>query len=102
MFIICGKVPFYDSWVNFKVNNINILNVNDCVLEQPILIYEIKKILNRNIQVLFTQFSYANSDTEFDQYNLAIIYLEKIKLQDEIFAPDTIVPFASFIYFSNI
>ena len=101
LFITCGKVPFFDSWVNFNINNVNILNVNDCVLENPKLVHNIKKILNRKIQILFTQFSYANSDTELDQENLAIKQLKKIKLQDKILQPDNIVPFASFIYFSN-
>ena len=27
--LIVGKVPFYDRWVNFKINDTNILNVND-------------------------------------------------------------------------
>tara|TARA_B100000886_G_C20418826_1_gene490498 strand:+ start:574 stop:1884 length:1311 start_codon:yes stop_codon:yes gene_type:complete len=102
VFITCGKVPFFDSWVNFKINNINILNVNDCVLEQPDSLYKIKKVLNREIQFLFTQFSYANSDTELDQKSLAIKQLRSIKLQDEILKPKNIIPFASFIYFSNI
>ncbi len=102
IFITCGKVPFFDSWVNFKINNINILNVNDCVLEKPESLYNIKKVLNREIQFLFTQFSYANSDTELDQKSLAIKQLKSIKLQDEILKPKYIIPFASFIYFSNI
>ena len=101
IFIICGKVPFHDSWINFNINNKNILNVNDCVLENPEFVYEIKNILNRKIHTLFTQFSYANSDVELDQKNLALKQLEKIKLQDEVLKPENIVPFASFIYFSS-
>jgi UDP-MurNAc hydroxylase len=101
LLITCGKVPFQDSWVNFNIENKNILNVNDCVLENPKFVYEIKKILNRKINILFTQFSYANSDVELNQENLALKQLEKIKLQDEILAPENIVPFASFIYFSS-
>ena len=99
-FITCGKVPFHDSWVNFNFENKNILNVNDCVLENPKFVYEIKKILNRKIHTLFTQFSYANSDVELDQKKLALKQLEKIKLQDDVLTPENIVPFASFIYFS--
>ena len=39
----------------------NILNVNDCVLEDPSLVHSIKKYTkNSDIDVLFTQFSYAS------------------------------------------
>ena len=101
--ICCGKVPVYDSWINFKINKTNILNVNDCVLENPRLVYEIKKVLNRNIDVLFTQFSYASYiETEENRKILALKQLEKIKLIDNILCPKYIVPFASFIYFSHL
>ena len=99
--IIIGKVPFYDSWINFQVFNKNILNVNDCVLENIDLVYKIKRILNKKIDVLFTQFSYANFIEEDQQKELAKKQLEKIKIQDHVFKPSYIVPFASFIYFSN-
>ena len=42
-YITIGKVPFYDSWINYRVNNKNILNVNDCVLDNPNIVYLIKK-----------------------------------------------------------
>ena len=60
----------------FKNDPISILPVVDKNM-QIIDIITLKKILNRNIQVLFTQFSYANSDTELDQKNLAIILFLK-------------------------
>ena len=41
--VLIGKVPFFDSWINFKINEFNILNVNDCVLENPKLVFDIKK-----------------------------------------------------------
>ncbi len=100
--IIIGKVPFYDSWINFKIHNINILNVNDCVLENPRLVYEIKKRLNRKIDVLFTQFSYANFIKQEKQEKKAKEQLDKIKLQDHVLNPTFIIPFASFIYFSHL
>ena len=100
--LIIGKVPVFDSWVNFKINNLNILNVNDCVLENPKFVFEIKKILKDKINLLFTQFSYANFiDNEVNRVQLAISQLEKIKLQDFILKPNYIIPFASFIYFSH-
>ncbi len=99
--LILGKVPFYDSWINFKVYDTNILNVNDCVLENPKIVYKIKDILQRKIDVLFTQFSYANFVNEEDQKTKAIRQLEKIKIQDKVLNPTYIIPFASFVYFSH-
>lgn len=99
--LIIGKVPFYDSWVNFKINDTNILNVNDCVLENPKLVLDINKKLNRKIDVLLTQFSYANFIKEEKQELRALKQLEKIKIQDEVLKPEYIIPFASFIYFSH-
>lgn len=96
-----GKVPFFDSWINFRVNNKNILNVNDCVLEDENVVYEIKKNIKGSIDILFTQFSIAGyiPDIKIDDY--AKNCLKKIKLQDKILNPKKIVPFASFIYFSH-
>ena len=100
--LIIGKVPFYDSWINFNVDNTNILNVNDCVLENPKIVLEIKEVLQRKIDVLFTQFSYANFINEEDQETRALKQLEKIKIQDDVLQPTYIIPFASFVYFSHI
>ena len=100
--IICGKVPFYDSWVMIKDGNQNVLNVNDCVLEDPSLVHNIKKYTkNADIDVLFTQFSYASfSDPENRSYR-ARKQLETIKLQNDVLSPKNIIPFASFIYFAH-
>ena len=99
--ITIGKVPFFDSWINFNVDNKNILNVNDCVLENPKLVFKIKKKLNRKINCLFTQFSYAEFIEQSQQKLRATKQLEKIKLQDDILKPQFIVPFASFIFYSH-
>ena len=100
--LIIGKVPFYDSWINFNINGTNILNVNDCVLENPNIVLEIKGILQRKIDVLFTQFSYANFINEEDQETRALKQLKKIKIQDKVLQPTYIIPFASFVYFSHV
>ena len=99
-FITIGKVPFYDSWINYRINNKNILNVNDCVLDNPDVVHSIKTKL-KNIDVLFSQFSYANFIPEEQQKKIATQCFERIKLQDKILKPFFIVPFASFIYFSH-
>jgi len=96
-----GKVAFFDSWINFRVDNKNILNTNDCVLEDENVVYEIKKNIKGNIDMLFTQFSIAGhfQDTQLDDASKKC--LKKIKLQDSILKPKIIIPFASFIYFSH-
>jgi UDP-MurNAc hydroxylase len=99
-YITIGKVPFYDSWINYRVNNKNILNINDCELEDPDVAFLIKKKI-QNIDVLFSQYSYANFIPENQRINNAINCLKKIKLQDIILKPSFIVPFASLIYFSH-
>ena len=100
-YITIGKVPFYDSWINYRINNKNILNVNDCVLDNPDIVYSIKRKI-KNIDFLFTQFSYAHFIPEDQQKEKATERLKRIELQDKILKPSFIVPFASFIYFSHI
>ena len=99
--ITIGKVPFFDSWINIKYGDMNILNVNDCVLEKPSAVRGIKDALNRNIDILFTQFSYAGYLEKSRQRVIAAEILEKIKMQDDVLSPGIIVPFASFLYFSH-
>jgi UDP-MurNAc hydroxylase len=100
-YITIGKVPFYDSWINYRINDKNILNVNDCVLDNPDIVYLIKKKI-KNIDILFTQFSYAHFIPEDQQKEKAKERLNRIELQDKILKPSFIIPFASFIYFSHI
>ena len=74
--------------------------MNDCVLDNPDIVYSIKRKI-KNIDFLFTQFSYAHFIPEDQQKEKATERLERIELQDKILKPSFIVPFASFIYFSH-
>ena len=58
-FITIGQVPFYDSWALIEVDGKKILNANDCILETPDRVQDIKSITD-TVDILFTQFSYAN------------------------------------------
>lgn len=101
--VICGKVPFYDSWINFNIKDKNILNVNDCVLENSSLISDINQTLKNKIDILFTQFSYASyAPTKESRLKFAENQFLALKKQDELIKPKFIVPFASFIYYSNV
>ena len=102
LYICIGKVAFFDSWINFKFKNKNILNLNDCQLENPKSVFDIKKKLNRKFDILLTQFSYASFIEKNKQKQRALKQLQYIKLKDQILNPTYIVPFASFIYFSHL
>lgn len=101
-----GKVPFYDSWAIINWNSKIIINANDCVLENPEKIFDIKKYVD-NCDLLFTQFSYANWIEGGIQDNkkrkeAAEEKLYRIKTQSEILKPSFIAPYASMVYFCNL
>jgi len=104
-FITIGKVPFYDSWALIEIQGKKILNANDCILEAPDRIKDIKKITN-NIDILFTQYSYANwveggEESKSARKELAREKLRRIKMQANILNPTYIVPFASMVRFCH-
>lgn len=94
-----------DSFCCVRINNINILNINDCVIANE---KEAKQVLERlpnnlKIDILFTQFGYANWIGRYEDAHLRIKSAEekflRIHNQNKIFNPKVIIPFASFIYF---
>tara|TARA_B100000989_G_scaffold5454_1_gene3791 strand:+ start:403 stop:1761 length:1359 start_codon:yes stop_codon:yes gene_type:complete len=97
-----------DSYCLILLNNYSILNINDCVVSKPKEVIQIKnntlKFTN-NIDLLMTQFGYANWIGNINDYDYRLRSAEKkierIKIQDEIIKPKNILPFASFIYFSH-
>lgn len=95
-----------DSWLCVKAGNKTILNINDCVIENTIQASSIKSYISaENIDLLFTQFSYANwagnkEDIE-TRRNFAKVKIEQIKFQVETFKPKHTIPFASFVWFSH-
>ena len=104
-FITIGQVPFYDSWALVEVDNKKILNANDCILETPGRVNDIKKIIN-DVDILFTQYSYANwveggAVDNSERKKLAEEKLRRIKIQSDVLSPKFIVPFASMIRFCH-
>jgi hypothetical protein len=99
-FVTIGKIPIYDSWILCEVDGLKLLNVNDCPIDES----DAKRIFKKigDCDILFTQFSYAcwleNKSKRVSEANKQ---LKKIKIQDEVFDPKFIVPFASFVYFSH-
>jgi len=102
--VLCGKVPFYDSWLLTDADGLKILNTNDCVVDGEAIASDIAKHTGQ-VEVLLTQFSYANWIGNPDDVELrrasAREKLERVQIQVDAFAPRYTVPFASFVYFSH-
>ena len=100
--ILIGSVPFDDSWMAMRIGSYTILNTNDCVLSTE----KLQKIKNQlgKVDVLLTQFSYANYRGNEDQKHLRELAADeafsKLYSQVSILDPVTVIPFASGIYFS--
>lgn len=102
--ITCGQVPLMDSWLLCEFAGIRVLNVNDCVIGNDARAADLKKTVG-NVDVLFTQFSYAgwhgNAADRRLRVEAAALKLEAMKKQIAQFEPVWTVPFASFAYFSH-
>lgn len=103
--IQCIKIGFYDSALLFNVNGIKIFNLNDCPIEN---LKDINRFKNKfgSCDILLTQFSYAawkgNKSNEQWAKNSAENKIKIIKNQASILKAKTVIPFASFIKFSNV
>tara|TARA_B100000427_G_scaffold41503_1_gene30163 strand:+ start:274 stop:1593 length:1320 start_codon:yes stop_codon:yes gene_type:complete len=105
-YITVGQVPFYDSWSLLELEGKKILNANDCILETPDRVEDIKEITDK-VDILFTQFSYANwVEGGVEDRNIRALLaqekLDRIKMQSEVLNPSYIVPFASMVRFCHI
>ncbi|MFM7682851.1 MAG: MBL fold metallo-hydrolase [Bacteroidota bacterium] len=91
-----------DSWLFFKSTSFSFLNLNDCVFENKA---DLEKISSKigEIDILFTQFSYANWVGNADDFNLKNYHasqkLEEIGRNIDVFKPKYTVPFASYVWF---
>ena len=104
-YITIGQVPFYDSWALIEIDNKKILNANDCILETPDRVQDIKSVTS-TVDILFTQFSYANwveggAEDGRSRAFLAQEKLNRIKIQSDVLSPTYIVPFASMVRFCH-
>ena len=98
------KHDFYDSSLIFKTPNLKILNLNDCPMREENKIKKFKKKYG-SFDILLTQFSYAawkgGVDNKIYRENAAEEKLITIEKQANILNCRSVVPFASFVYFSN-
>lgn len=99
-------VPFQylDSFSITKIKNKTVLNLNDCDIKNNSQLEYIKKVCG-NVDVLLVQFSYAVGKSNIEDKHIRKSWASSIlnKLSDNIkfINPKTVIPFASFCYFSN-
>lgn len=98
------KHDFYDSSISIKTPDTKILNLNDCPLRDISQIKRFKKKYG-TFDVLLTQFSYAawkgGENGKVIRENAAKEKLLDILNQTKILKCKKVIPFASYIYFSN-
>lgn len=103
-FVTCIKDGFYDSALLVQSGDESILNLNDCDVTAESRAKQLYKQTGE-VDVLLTQFSYAawkgGEANKAWREKAAKEKIRTIKLQQRIFSPKAIIPFASFIYFSN-
>lgn len=94
----------HDSYLYVTDGKHSILNINDCVLKSEIGIKKIKTNVG-NIDLLLTQFSYAQWEGNSNQQHLRIEAanrkFKEIQMQISVLKPRFVMPFASFIYFCH-
>jgi len=102
--VSCIKDGFYDSALLMTNHNEKILNLNDCDVTNT---NKAKEIFSKTgeVDVLLTQFSYAawkgGIANKKWRVQAASEKLNTMDLQISILRPKFVIPFASFVYFSN-
>jgi len=102
--VTCFKDGFYDSGLLIETGDQKILNLNDCQIRSDAKADEIYNIIGE-CDLLLTQFSYAawkggKKNIEWRE-EAAKEKLDTLRLQVKKFNPTYLIPFASYVYFSN-
>lgn len=102
--VTCIKDGFYDSGLLINNCNEKILNLNDCDITTLNKANEVYAITGK-VDVLLTQFSFAawkgGKENKKWRKEAAFEKIKTIHMQIEKFQPEYVIPFASYIYFSN-
>ena len=100
----CIKDGFYDSALFLNTKHNKILNLNDCEITTKERAEEIFSIVGE-CDILLTQFSYAawkGGEKNIKWRKLASEEkLKSMEIQINTLKPKLVIPFASFVYFSN-
>ena len=103
--IKCVPNGTYDSWFYAEIGSKKILNINDCMVDSLSQAKIVKNLIG-DVDILLTQFGYASwvgdPDDVHLRKNASFEKLQRIKIQDTVFCPKFIIPFASFVKFSHI
>lgn len=102
--VVCGPHRHMDSWLLADVEGTTILNINDCSITDEAQAHRVRSITGP-VEVLFTQFSYANwlgnpSESQ-RRREYGDFMLRSVMAQIEVLQPRYVVPFASFIRFCH-
>lgn len=101
---LCNSFTDGDSWLYIKTDKCSLLNVNDCVVNTLKSANDIKEKIG-NVDILLTQFGYANKVGDTDDVEKRKIAsaekLKRVELQQSVFKATTIIPFASYVYFCH-
>jgi hypothetical protein len=101
----CGPHDFYDSWLHVTDGNQSVINLNDCQIAAPADLTRIAKLFGPP-NLMLSQFSYAawkgGADDRIFREEAAKKKRDTLTVQTQILHPQYTLPFASFIYFSNV
>ena len=102
--IKCVPNSTYDSWFYAIIGDKKILNINDCMVDSNSQAKIVKRMIG-DVDILLTQFGYAswvgNPEDVKLRKDASLEKLKRIQIQDKIFKPKFIIPFASFVRFSH-
>ena len=102
--ITCIKDGFYDSGLLIESNDEKILNLNDCEVTNENRADEVFSTTGE-VDVLLTQFSFAawkgGKENKRWRHEAKAEKINTMRLQIGKFNPKVVIPFASFVYFSN-
>jgi UDP-MurNAc hydroxylase len=100
--VLCDRVGItIDSFLYIEIDGLKVLNLNDCILNDIKKNQRIMKNIKR-VDILFTQFSYANwFINRQERIAASKNKIRAIETQLSVYKPKYFIPFASFIYFSH-
>lgn len=102
--VTCIKDGFYDSALLIESHGEKILNLNDCEITTAKRADEVFKVTGE-VDLLLTQFSFAawkgGKENKRWRDQAAKEKINTMRLQIDMFKPKFVIPFASFVYFSN-
>jgi UDP-MurNAc hydroxylase len=103
--VLCRPLDNGDSWLAVRTPDATLVNLNDCIVRTKAQCDAIRALVARDVDVLFTQFSYAswpgNPDDRAARRRAADEKLDRVRLQATSLRPRCVVPFASYVWFCH-